>query len=215
MTVPQIIEVIQSELKNKAWGITEQILEIHNPIFVDNKIQIENIVKNENEISVFIPIENEKFYLTFYINSEKMEIIGISTEPNISIYFKATSEELSETELQNFTKLEITKSWNKGELRKLGNTSHSFSCIIIEPNKKPNNFESKIAELIEELEKDKSGIQKLSENANGYIQVIMEFHNGNGMIGGPNLSEEIIKSLNGLKLSLDFDFYVSGNPYKS
>ncbi len=215
MTDAQIIEVIQNELKNKTWGVTEQILEIHNPVLIVNKIQIENIIRNENEISVFIPIENEKFYLSFYLNSQNQEIIGISTEPFISIYFKATSEELNEVELRNLTNLTISKSWNKGDKRKFGNTSYSFSCIIIEPNTKPNNFQTKINELIEELEKDKAGIQKLVENGNGYIQVAMEFHNGNGMIGGPNLSEKTLKSLSELNLSIDFDLYVSGNPYKS
>lgn len=215
MTDTQIIEVIQTELKNKTWGVTEQILEIHNPIFVGTKIQIENIARYENEISVFIPIENEKFYLTFYINAENKEISGVSTEPYISVYFKATSEELNETELKNLTTLEVTKSWNKGDKRKFGNATYDFSCIFIEPNTKPNDFHSKITELINELKKDKIGIQKLTENANGYIQVAMEFHNGNRMIGGPNLSEETIKSLNGLNLSIDFDLYVSGNPYKS
>ncbi len=210
----QIIEIIQSEIENKTWAITEQILEIHKPVFVDNRIQIENITRNENEISVFLPIENEKFYLTFYINSENQEIIGISTEPFISVYFKATSEELNVTELQNFTKLKITKSWNKGDKRGK-NGIFGFSCVIIEPNKKPNDFHSKITELINELKKDKIGIQKLTENANGYVQIAMEFHNGNGMIGGPNLSEKTIKSLNELNLSIDFDLYVSGNSYKS
>ncbi|WP_334125401.1 DUF4279 domain-containing protein [Empedobacter brevis] len=215
MTDKQIIEVIQNEIKNQNFGTTEQILEIHSPVFVDDKILIENIVKNENEISVFIPIENEKFFLTFYIDFEKQEIIGVSTEPYISAYFNATSDELSETELLNSTKLKITKSWNKGDKRKYGKTLYNFSCIIFEPNPKPNNFNSKITELITELKKDKTGIQKLVENANGYIQIVIEFHNGNGMIGGPNLSEEIIKSLSELNLSIDFDLYVSGNSYKS
>lgn len=215
MTDAQILKVIQNELKNKNWGITEQILEIHNPIFIRNKIQIKNIVQDGNEISVFIPIEKEKFFLVFYINLENKEIIGISTEPYVSVYFKATSDKLNETELQNFTNLKITKSWNIGDKRKSGNTFYKFSSIIIEPNTKPDSFLSKVAELIRELEKDKFGIQKLVENANGYIQVAMEFHNGNGMIGGPNLSQEIIKSLSELNLSVDFDLYVSGNEYIS
>ena len=214
MTDTQIIEVIQSELENKKFGVTEQILEIHNPIFIGDKIQIENIIRNENKIRVYIPIENEKFYLTFYINSKNKEILGIETDPYISIYFKANSEELNEKDLSNFTNLKITKSWNKGD-KQGKNGIYKFSCVIIEPNQKPNDFYSKIAELIDELKRDKIGIQKLIEKANGYIQVVMEFHNGNGMIGGPNLNEKIIKSLSDLNLSIDFDLYISGNEYKS
>lgn len=99
MTHTQIIEVIQNELENKEFGVTEQILQIHNPIYVNGIIQIDNIHKKKDEIIVFIPIENEKFYLTIYIDEKNKHITGISTEPYISVYFRATSDELSDKEL--------------------------------------------------------------------------------------------------------------------
>ncbi|MCS4228856.1 DUF4279 domain-containing protein [Sphingobacterium sp. BIGb0165] len=215
MTTTEIIELIEFELKFKEWGITEQFLEIHAPALFENKIQIGNIVINQSGISVYIPIENERFYLVMYIDSNKKEIIRISIEPHITIYFKATSAELSETELRNYTNLEITESWNKGDKKASRKSTYNFSGIIIEPSKKPNDFASKLDELISELKKDKVGVRKLSKIADGYIQVDMDSHYGNGMIGGPNLNEVNIRELNNLGLSIDFYFCVSGSPYKS
>lgn len=215
MTDLEIINLIQTEIENKSWGFTEQILEIHSPVYIDDIIKIENIIINNNEIIVYLPIVGERFYLKFYIDSIKKEISGISTEAYISIYFRATSENLSEDELKQITKLQITDGWNMGDKRKFGKGNYTFSSIIIEPNKKTDSFDGKLNQLISELENDIAGIKKLTDIANGYIQVNMKFHNGNGMIGGPNLSKEVIRKLNNLNLSIDFDLYVSGNQFIS
>lgn len=215
MTELEIINLIQTEINDRIWGFTEQILEIHSPVYIDDIIKIENIINKNNEITVYLPIVGEKFYLTFYIDSAKKEIIGISIEPYISIYFKSTSENLSEDELKQITKLKIHESWNKGDQRKSGKGNYTFSSIIIESDKKPDNFDEKLNQLISVLETDSFGIKKLAEIANGYIQVLMKFHNGSGMIGGPNLSKENIQRLNELSLSIDFDLYVSGNQFIS
>ncbi|MFC6267855.1 DUF4279 domain-containing protein [Frigoriflavimonas asaccharolytica] len=214
MREEQLIEIIQHELIDKTWGITEQILKIHSPDYIDDKIQFANVVEFENEITVYLPIKDEKFYLIFYIDSIKNEIIGISTEAYISIYFKATSENLTINELKNCTSIEISKGWNKGDHRKFGIGNYNFSCIIIKPNVKPSTFQIKLSEIINLLNQDKKGIKKLSEIANGYIQVVMEFHDGNGMIGGPNLSSLNLKLLHELGLSIDFDLYTAGNRFK-
>ncbi len=215
MTIERIQDLVKFELKTMEWGVTEQFMEIHSPVLFQNSVQIDNVAVTQNKISVFVPVENERFYLVFYIDSDKDQITGISTEPDIEIYFKATSAVLSETELKQYTHLEISESWNKGDIKQSGKTSHTSSGIIIEPNKKPNDFESKLNELISELKKDKGGIEALSKNADGYIQVLMNYHNGNGMVGGPNLNEMNIKDLNDLGLSIDFNFNVSGNLYRS
>lgn len=215
MTELEIINLVQTELENKNWGFTEQILEIHSPVYIDNIVKIENIIINNNEVMVYLPIVGQRFYLTFYIDLIKKEIFGISIEPYISVYFRATSENLSEEELKQITNLPIAESWSNGDQRKLGKGNYTFSCICIEPDKKPGNFNKKLSELISELESDVVGINKLTEIADGHVQVFMEFHNGNGMIGGPNLSKEIISKLNDLSLSIDFDLYVSGNQFIS
>ncbi|TDS17657.1 DUF4279 domain-containing protein [Sphingobacterium paludis] len=215
MTTEDITNLVEFELKNQEFGVTEQILEIHSPALLENKLQIANVAFKGDAVSVFIPIEGEHFYLVFYIDTEKREITGISTEPYISVYFKATSKELSASELNGYTNLELSESWNKGDKKPSERAFYSVSGIIIEPNTKPNDFETKFKELISELKKDKAGVQQLAKFADGYIQVVMDFHNGNGILGGPNLNEANIRDLNDLGLSIDFAFYASGRSYKS
>lgn len=215
MTEQEVRELIQNELVDKEWGFTEQLLEIHAPVDVDGKIFINNIVENHDEKAVYIPIADEHFYLTFYIHSKNKEITGVSIEPGVSIYFKAISEDHTSTDLRNLIHLEITKSWNKGDLRQSKTGNYDFSCITIESDKKADTFERKLDLLLSELMKDLDGIKKLSEIAEITIQSVIHYHNGNGMIGGPSLSDKNIKRLAELNLSIDFDFYISGNQYIS
>lgn len=215
MTEQEIRELIQNELTNKEWGFTEQVLEIHSPVYQDGKIIIENIVDDNNEKIVYLPIVDEHFYLAFWIHTKNKEIIGISIEPGVSIYYKAISENYSSNDLRDITRLEITKSWNKDDQRKSNAGSYGFSCIMIEADKKPDVFERKLDILLSELMKDPDGVKKLSDLADTTIQVVIHYHNGNGMIGGPSLSDKNIKTLADLNLSIDFDFYISGNQYIS
>ncbi|REC59699.1 hypothetical protein DRF65_24390 [Chryseobacterium pennae] len=215
MTEQEIRELIQNELTNKEWGFTEQVLEIHTPVYQDGKIIIENIVDDNNEKIVYLPIVDEHFYLAFWIHTKNKEIIGISIEPGVSIYYKAISENYSSNDLRDITRLEITKSWNKDDQRKSNAGSYGFSCIMIEADKKPDVFERKLDILLSELMKDPDGVKKLSDLADTTIQVVIHYHNGNGMIGGPSLSDKNIKTLADLNLSIDFDFYISGNQYIS
>jgi hypothetical protein len=82
------------------------------------------------------------------------------------------------------------------------------------PNPEPDEFEDKLKKLLDFLEQDKDGIKKLVDNANGYIQVAMDIHNGNGMIGGHNIDTDDIGRMNDLGLSINFDLYVGGNSFK-
>ncbi|MFZ4928845.1 DUF4279 domain-containing protein [Chryseobacterium sp. Mn2064] len=213
MTKKEIAEIIQHELTDKNWGFTEQILEIHSPVYQNDNISIGNITESDKEIAAYIPIMNEPFYLTFYINLESKEITGISTEPNVSVYFKATSDKINSTELEQMIQLQTTESWNKGEQKQIKTGSYDISGIIIEIDKNPDTFERKLNFLLSELQKDKNGILKLSEVAKTTIHVHIDFHNDNGMIGSPFLSKDHIKKLSELNLSIDFDLYVSGKQY--
>lgn len=214
MTEAQIIEVIQNELTAKKWGISEQLLEIHQPIFENKKVKIAKIKKTPKQVLVYLPVENEKFYFVFYINPKSRKIKGISTESFISICFRATSDKINFDEMQKLTKLQATKGWNKGELRN-NNVRHTLSSFIFELNYEPQTFEKKLSNLLKVLENHKREITKLSKKAYCIIQVYMEIHNENGMIGGPNMSRKDIKKLSKLNLSIDFDQYVSGNEFKS
>lgn len=90
--------------------------------------------------------------------------------------------------------------------------SESFYKIV--PNPEPDDFEDKLIKLLDYLEQDKEGIKELVEKANGYIQIAMDLHNANGMIGGANLSADSIRRMSNLGLAIDFDLYVAGNSFK-
>lgn len=214
MKFSEIRRLIKKELTAKKWGISEQLLEIHQPILENKKVKIAKIKKKPKQIIVYLTVENEKFYFVFYINSKSRKIIGISTESFISICFRATSDKINFDEMQKLTKLQATKGWNKGELRN-NSVRHKLSSFIFDLNYKPQTFEKKLSNLLKVLKNHKREITKLSKKAYCIIQVYMEIHNGNGMIGGPNMSRKNIKKLSKLNLSVDFDQYVSGNEFKS
>jgi len=216
MTDQQAIELIEKEFKEKTLGVTEQYLEIHSPIYADNKLKVDRIDRDgKNEMIIaYLPVLDEKFYFAVYINTKTNEITGVGTEAYHRVYFRATSENLSVDELKAITRLTPTEFWNKGDLRKTGKSNHTFSNFKILPNPEPDEFEDKLKKLLDFLEQDKDGIKRLVDNANGYIQVAMDIHNANGMIGGHNIDIDDIKRMNDLRLSIDFDLYVGGNEFK-
>ncbi|MCD0457726.1 DUF4279 domain-containing protein [Chryseobacterium sp. LC2016-27] len=216
MTEQQIIELIQKEFKEKTLGLTEQYLEIHSPIYADNKLKIDRIDRDKTDklIIAYLPVLDEKFYFAVYIDTKSNEVISIDTEAYHRVYFRATSETLSSDELKVMTCLTPTELWNKGDLRKSGKSNYTFSNLTILPNPEPDEFEDKLKKLLDFLERDKEGIKQLVEKTDGYVQVAMEIHNGNGMIGGHNIDIDSIKRMNDLGLSINFDIYVCGNSFK-
>lgn len=216
MTDQQAIELIEKEFKLKTFGVTEQYLEIHSPIYTHNKLKVDRIDRDRKDgiIIAYLPVLDEKFYLAIYIDTKTNEIINIGTEAYHKVYFRATSETLSADELKAMTNLIPTDFWNKGDLRKRGKSNHTFSNFVILPNLEPDEFEDKLKKLLDFLEQDKAGIKQLVDNANGYIQVAMDIHNANGMIGGHNIDTDDIKRMNDLGVSINFDLYVAGNSFK-
>jgi hypothetical protein len=216
MNDDQVIELIEKEFNEKTLGVTEQYLEIHSPIYADKKLKIDRIDRetNDDRIVAYLPVLDERFYFAVYINTLSNEITGVGTEAFHNVYFRATSEALSADQLKEMTKLKATDSWNKGDLRKNTKSTHKFSHLAILPNPEPDAFEDKLKKLLNHLEQDKDGIKRLVDNANGYIQVAMDIHNGNGMISGPNIDADDIKRMNDLGLSIDFDLYVGGNSFR-
>jgi hypothetical protein len=220
MTDQQVIELIEKEFREKTLGVTEQYLEIHSPIYADNKIKVERIDRdskydNQDEMIIaYLPVLDEKFYFAVYINPKENEITGVNTEAYHRVYFRATSETLSINELKSMTNLKPTEFWNKGDLRKNGKSTHTFSSFAILPNPEPDEFEDKLKKLLDFLEQDTDGVKRLVDSAYGYIQVAMDIHNGNGMIGGPNIVVDEIRRMNNMGLSINFDLYVGGEGFK-
>ncbi len=215
MTDEQAIKLVEKEFQDKTFGATEQYLEIHSPIYINNKLQITRIDRDCNKLIIaYLPVLDERFYFAVYIDSDSGEMINIGTEPNHHVYFIATSENLSATELKAMCTLSVDESWNKGDLKKNGKVTHQFSALKIMPNSEPDEFEDKLDKLLTYLETDKKGISELVEKAEGYIQVAMDIHNGNGMIGGPHISRENITRMQDLGLAINFDLYVGGNSFR-
>ena len=216
MTNEQIFQIVNSELKAKTLGTTEQYLQIHDVVYENNKPIIKRIDREgaNNLIVAYLPIIGEEFYFAVYIDPERQIITGFDVEADYRVYFKATSETMNSQELSSLTTLEPTKSWSKGEFRNIGNSKHSFSAIMFLPNPEPDEFEDKLDKLLTYLEQDSDGIKVLVEKAFGYIQVAAVFHNGNGMIGGPTINQQSMKRLSNLNLSVNFDLYVEGNLIK-
>jgi hypothetical protein len=216
MTDDQIIKIIETEIKLKTLGVTEQYLEIHKFIYQDGKLVFDRIDRTslDNCFIVYLPVDSEKFYFKAFIDKETHEMFSLSTEPWHRVYFRATSETLSLNELCTLTKLTPTDSWNKGSLRKNGKSAYSFSSVSFLPNPEPDTFENKLKNLLSYLEQDKNGIKQLADKASGYIQVAMNIHNGNSMLGGPSIDKETLSRMSELNLGIDFDLYCEGNSFK-
>ncbi|MFZ2897982.1 MAG: DUF4279 domain-containing protein [Saprospiraceae bacterium] len=216
MTDEHAIALIEKEFKEKTLGVTRQYLEIHSPIYIGNKIKVERVDRDRKDglIIAYLPVVDEKFYFAVYIDTETHEVTGVGTEAHNRVYFRATSETFSADELRKMTGLKPTDFWSKGEPRKYGNSNHTFSNFEILPDPEPDEFEDKLKKLLAILEQDKKGIKRLVDEANGYIQVAMDIHNGNGMIGGPQIDKDDIRRMSDLGLSINFDLYVGGNRFK-
>lgn len=214
MSDEQIIELINKELREKTLGVTEQYLEIHSPVYINQKINVERIDRdgNDNVIIAYIPITEASFFLAVCIDSLTSEIFNIYSEPYNRVYFRATSELLSDIQLKSMSKLIATDNFNKGDLR--GNRKTKYSYISFLPNPEPDSFEDKLRKLLDYLEQDKDGIKRLVNEADGYIQVAMNIHNANGMIGGPAIDRDTIKRMGDLGLGIDFDLYIEGNTFQ-
>lgn len=216
MTDEQITARIEQEFKEKTFGVTEQYLEIHQPVYHNNQLQIARIDRERSDklIIAYLPVLNERFYFAVYLDPGTEEITSIDTEANHCVYFLATSEKLNAAELKAMTTLAISTSWNKGDLKPNGKSTYRFNAVKIMPNTEPDEFEDKLNNLLTYLEQDKAGITELVTKANGYIQVTMDIHNGNGLIGGPYLDQKSILCMSDLGLSIDFDLHVGGESFR-
>ena len=217
MKVNNLIQKAIEEIENKEFGITEQFLEIHSVAYEDSKPIVEKIDVDEKKGTaiIYFPITNQKFHLAIYLKIKpEISVNWVEIEPHHSIYFRATSEIFDYKELCAMTTLKPTNGWNKGDKRKFGGLLYKFSCIEFLINEDPDKFGIKLKQLLDYLEQDKEGIANLGNNANGYIQVIINFHNGNTMLGGPMIDKNSIKRISALNLEIDFDLYAEGNFFK-
>lgn len=216
MTEEEIKNIAIVELENPTYETTKQYLAIHSFVKENNIIKIDRVdfESKDNIAIVYIPIVDEHFHFAIYIDIVKKQFISIGTESWNRVYFRVTSKELSLQQIQSYTILKPTESWSKGDLRKNGKSSYNFSAYHLLPNPEPDEFKDKLEKLLSVLEKDTSGIKNLVKNASAGITVAINFHNGNGMLGGIFINEKIIKRMSKLNLCIDFDLYADGNSFK-
>ncbi len=76
MTDEQAIVIIENEFRQKTLGVTEQYLEIHSPVYVENKIKIDRIDREgkDDTIIAYLPVLNESFYFAVYIDTNTNEV---------------------------------------------------------------------------------------------------------------------------------------------
>jgi len=217
MGLEKIIEKANLELRNRTWGYCQQFFEIHEIVLEGEKPKISRIgyQKDKSEIIIYYSVKEENFFFCIILNTEG-EIVGIYSESLNRVYLRAESKTMNKIELENLSNLKVTGGHNVGDQKgnKKRNASWCDSVIFIEPNPEPDSFENKLEKLLHYLESDINGVKELVNKASGYIQVIMEIHNGNGMLGGPHLNINSLKRLSELGLELNFDLYVSGNYFK-
>jgi hypothetical protein len=140
------------------------------------------------------------------------EIIQKAIEEIQTKTFGVTQQFLAihEVDLANVDKLRIDREMQDGTVI----VYFPVKREMFEPNPEPDEFEDKLRSLLVFLQQDIEGVKLLVEKAGGYIQVAMEFHNGNTMLGGPHISPDLVKQMSLLNLGVDFDLYVGGNSFK-
>ena len=206
------------ELRSPTLGTTEQYLAIHDVKREGGRPVVERVDRERDDdlAVVYLPVEGERFYLAIYIQTADVaRVTSVETEPWHRVYFKASSDTLSPTQLRAMTVLEPTRTWSKGEPIPKRRIAYKFSGFAIEPNPEPDEFDDKLRKLLDLLECDVSGVRALVESADGYIQVATEFHNGNSMIGGFHMGQGLIKRMAALGLEIDLDLYCGGNLFRA
>lgn len=215
-----IIQKATEELAVKSFGFTEQFLAIHEVVYFDGVPVVARVdtEKKDGTAIVYFPIVDEKSYLAICLETvPHVSVKEVGTEPFHSVYFRASSDNLSLQKLTGLTKLTFTRGRNKGD-RKNPNGREDVvwkqSAIDFEPNPEVDEFEDKLTKLLDFLEHDKEGVESLVNRADGYIQVYSSFHNGNTLIGGHHITLDHIKRMSKLNLEIDFDISADGNFFK-
>nr|WP_255462870.1 DUF4279 domain-containing protein [Flavobacterium sp. GP15] len=210
----KFIEKAIEEILNPTLEITKQYLEVLEIEIENGKPKIERYENDFSDdiVAIYFQIKNENFFLEIHL-TKNIEIDSVWIQNAHKTYFSATSENLTYSELENLLQKELTEGWSKGELRKNGKSTHTFSRINYEPIKSQSyELNNHLEILLTELEKNSENIIKLTENANAYISVCKyQYISGNA---GINFDNKLIERLAKLNLGIDIDTYIVGKPIK-
>lgn len=207
------IDAAIKELSNPTLESTAEYIDefkIVTKIVIPEIIRIHEDVFN-NVVSVYFKLDNEKIFIVINL-TVKPNIQPIATwiESGHRVYLTATSDKLHFNELGDLIKLKPLEGWSIGELHPNKKSKYSFTRISYEPNKnEAYDLDEKLNSLLTELEKDKSGIEKLTAYSDVYISLCRyQYVQGNM---GIHFDIETINRLQKLNVSIDIDTYIVGN----
>lgn len=216
MTDLEISKQILKEFNEKTLGVTSQYLEIHVPVYESGQLKIDRIdrEKNDDIIIAYLPVKDEYFFFSVYLDNKTGEIFSIGTESRNLVSVIFASENMTSDELKSFTKLHCHEFWNKGDKKPNRKATYKFSGIEFCPNPEPDEFEDKLDKLLTFMEGDRENIIVLSTKSKAYIHVLMDFHHGNQLLGGMGIAAGTLKRISALNLSIDFQITAWGNSFK-
>lgn len=216
LTDNEIIQLVNNEFTYNSLTVTAQYLEIHQPVYENGTIKIDRIDRDKNDgiIIVYLPVANEHFFFAVYIDSDSKEVINVGTEPRNTVELVATSERLLCADFSFLTTIKPSRSQNKGDVNSNGKSICQYSFIGYEPNPEPDEFEDKLKKLLLLLVKEKEAVKKLTSTANAYIQIIVDFHAGNQLLGGIDIDLDALDQLSKLGLPIRFEFTSWGKAFR-
>ncbi len=155
-------------------------------------------------INFYYKIEDEPYFFCVQVNLEDYSI-SVSPVSYNHCFFSAVSNDSTLKEMAALTNLKHTSGWSKGDLRRDGRTTHTFSCIDFELLKHDSYFfaDEPIELILMELEKDIEGILALGRVADTRIVVWHRRYITSN--GGMSMSRELVKRLADLNLRVDID----------
>lgn len=214
MNQNEIIKIVKKELDRPTVGFVKQFLEIHEiqknagePVIV----RIETRTREKTAL-VYLAVKKELFYFLIWMDLKTKKAVWADTEIYSKLTLVAYSRSLSIESMQKLTKIPATKTRKKGEMLN-SKLKRKENQLIFESQIIPDNFETHLTKFIKFLEKDAKGIKKLSAKADVQLHVMLNFHNGNGMLGGFSFSPSILNRLVTMGINIDFDMYATGNKF--
>ncbi|UOQ55265.1 DUF4279 domain-containing protein [Hymenobacter cellulosivorans] len=211
LTIP---EVVAQELAAPRFGVTQQFLAIHRIRYeAGQPLILHNTTTPDGRHMAWLAVENERFYFVMYLDPTGAEVLWVDTEEFHDVWLRATSATRPLAELAALTKLRPSAQWNMGDPRRVGGARHQESGLDFTLDTPPDTFENKLGLFLDFLEQDAAGIRALASRADCTLRVASYFHNGNSMLGGFHLNAPLLKRLNNLDLSIDFDLYATGEKW--
>lgn len=206
------LEKVISEIINPKWALTNQILSSNKVKLIDGIPALDRyqISSDGKSIIFFFQIEDERYFLSIKVNIDKNDINCIYLENAHKCYLTVTSENLNLQELSRLTKIKYSDGWSKGDLRKNGKSIYEFSRVNFRFHEKESySLENILIEVIEQLETDIEGINRLLK-ASDYCGISICRYQYVSANAGICLEGKIIKKLSDLGLGLDIDTYIVG-----